>query len=88
MTTPLPLPLPSPSPTAWHDVALAKLVKVMGDADGRTLAESVLNEVGLARLSSAADMRRFATALAARGGFASAVAALLELHATMYTTEK
>jgi hypothetical protein len=68
----------------WNGVALAKLTSVMGPTAGQHLAESVLEEVGLASLSSAAELRSFATALATRGGFASAVAALLTLHVAMY----
>ena len=73
-----------PLATNWHEVALAKLSSVMGPIAGPHLAESVLEELGLASLSSVADLRRFALALTTRGGFASAVAALLTLHAAMY----
>jgi hypothetical protein len=73
-----------PVATNWHEVALAKLTSVMGPTVGRQLAESVLQELGIASLSSPTELRRFATALATRGGFASAVAALLTLHAAMY----
>ena len=78
-----------PRATNWHDVALAKLTSVMGPITGQQLAASVLEELGLASLSSPAELRRFATALATRGGFATAVAALLTLHAAMYeSTER
>ena len=73
-----------PLATNWHEVALAKLSSVMGPIVGQHLAESVLEELGLVSLSSPADLRRFAAALATRGGFASAVAALLTLHVAMY----
>lgn len=73
-----------PIPTDWHGVALAKLTKVMGGATGEGLARSVLEEIAIERVSSASDLRNFAVALARRGGFATAVAALLTLHATMY----
>ncbi|MEI9949048.1 MAG: hypothetical protein WDO74_08700 [Pseudomonadota bacterium] len=73
-----------PPVTNWHDVALAKLTSVMGPSVGQQLAASVLEELALASLTSPAELRRFATALATRGGFASAVAALLTLHAAMY----
>ena len=73
-----------PSPTNWHDVAFAKLMTVMGPNAGQQLAESVLEELGLESLSSPGQLRAFATALSTRGGFASAVAALLTLHAAMY----
>lgn len=68
----------------WHGVAIGKLTKVMGSAAGQALAESVLNEIGIAKLTSAKDLHRFAGALSHRGGFAAAVGALLGLHATMY----
>ena len=73
-----------PSPTDWHGVAFAKLTKVMGDAAGEGLALSVLEEIAIERVSSAKDLRNFAVALSKRGGFATAVGALLTLHATMY----
>jgi hypothetical protein len=73
-----------PIATNWNGVALAKLTSVMGPSAGQHLAESVLEELGLVALSSPAELRSFATALATRGGFASAVAALLMLHAAMY----
>jgi hypothetical protein len=73
-----------PSVTNWHEVALAKLTSVMGPTVGQQLASSVLAELQLESLASAADLRLFAVALSARGGFASAVAALLTLHAAMY----
>ncbi len=68
----------------WHGVALAKLTGVMGPGVGAHLAASVLEEIGLESLTSASELRIFANALSARGGFASAVAALLLLHAAMY----
>jgi len=73
-----------PLATSWHEVALAKLSSVMGPTAGQHLAGSVLEELGIESLSSADELRRFATTLATRGGFASAVAALLTLHAAMY----
>ncbi len=68
----------------WHEVALSKLTSVMGPTVGRNLAASVLAEIRLDSIASPIDLRLFATALSARGGFASAVAALLTLHAAMY----
>jgi len=73
-----------PQVTNWHEVALAKLTSVMGPIAGQHLAASVLEELGLESLSSPAELRSFANALSTRGGFASAVAALLTLHAAMY----
>ena len=77
-----------PLATNWNAVALAKLTSVMGASAGPQLAASVLQELGLASLSSPSELRAFATALARRGGFASAVAALLTLHAAMYDGER
>jgi len=73
-----------PAVTSWNEVALSKLTKVMGASAGQRLAQSVLQEVGIESLSSAADLKRFADTLARHGGFATAVGALLALHATMY----
>jgi len=73
-----------PLATNWHDVALAKLTSVMGPSLGPQLAWSVLAELGLTSLASPMDLRLFASALARRGGFASAVAALLTLHAAIH----
>ncbi len=73
-----------PPATNWHEVALAKLTSVMGPVAGRQLASAVLAELRLESISSPAELRLFATALSTRGGFASAVAALLTLHAAMY----
>jgi hypothetical protein len=73
-----------PPATNWHAVALAKLTSVMGPTVGPELARAVLEELGLTSLSSPAELRLFASALSTRGGFASAVAALLTLHAAMY----
>jgi hypothetical protein len=73
----------TPGATDWHGTAFDKLAKVMGSA-GETLARSVLQEIGMAKVSSASDLRQFAGALLKRGGFAAAVGALLDLHATMY----
>ena len=73
----------TPGATDWHGTAIDKLAKVMGSA-GEGLARSVLQEIGMAKVSSASDLREFAAALSKRGGFATAVGALLDLHATMY----
>ena len=70
--------------TNWHAIALTKLTNVMGDRAGHELATAVLKEMGVEALSSASQLRQFSALLSTRGGFASAVAALLDLHATMY----
>lgn len=73
--------------TDWHGTAIDKLAKVMGSA-GETLARSILEEIGMVKVSSASDLRQFAGALSKRGGFATAVGALLDLHATMYDPDE
>ena len=73
-----------PNATDWHGVALAKLTKVMGERAGRELASSVFSELGLEKIGSAEDLRRVASALTRRGGFAAAVGGLLDVHAAMY----
>ena len=73
-----------PNATDWHAVALAKLQHVMGARAGEDLARAVLTELGLQTIASAEDLRRVATALGARGGFAAAVGGLLGVHAAMY----
>jgi hypothetical protein len=70
----------------WHAVALDKLTRVLGPSTGQQTMLDVLQAMGTTRLESSADMRRFAETLAARGGFAGAVGALLSVHATMYGT--
>lgn len=67
----------------WHQTALTKLTRVMGERVGRTLMAEVLHEVGLVELKSASDLKRFADALATRSGFASPLGSLLRLHATL-----
>ncbi len=73
-----------PVASDWHGVAMARLTAVMGDRAGREIADAVLAELGLTSIGSSSALRRFAAALALRGGFAAAVGAMLELHATMY----
>ncbi|MEO6572667.1 MAG: hypothetical protein ABIP89_02420 [Polyangiaceae bacterium] len=74
----------TPAPTDWHLVAVSKLTNVMGASAASEIALSILKELGIEKLSSAADLRRFAAALGAQQGFAAAVGGLLALHATMY----
>jgi len=73
-----------PEATDWHGVAIAKLTNVMGERTGKELGRAVLEELGLETIASASDLRRVASALAARGGFAAAVGGLLSVHAAMY----
>lgn len=73
-----------PAATSWNEVALNKLTNVMGASAGQKLAQAVLQEVGIETVSSAVELKRFADTLSRHGGFATAVGALLALHATMY----
>lgn len=73
-----------PDARDWHGVALAKLTNVMGEQAGHELAAAVLQDLGLQRIATASDLRLVAAALAAKGGFASAVGGLLGVHAAMY----
>jgi hypothetical protein len=68
----------------WHHVAQDKLTRVLGANAGPATMREVLLEIGTARLESAEDLRRFASALSRRGGFAGAIAGLLSVHAAMY----
>ena len=82
MTPPAP-----PSPTAWHDVALDKLTRVLGKNRARTLMADTLREADLVSLDSPRDLQRFARILIEAGGFAGAVGGLLSVHAVMYGAE-
>lgn len=70
--------------TDWHGVALAKLTKVMGESVGLELAQSVMKELGIASISSAAELQDVAEALSRRGGFAAAVGGLLGVHVAIH----
>ncbi|MDB4930888.1 MAG: hypothetical protein JWM10_3372 [Myxococcaceae bacterium] len=72
------------TPTDWDGVARAKLTRVLGEDHGTAAMRDALHDAGLSSLTSAADLRRFAEALSARGGYAAAVGALLGVHAAMY----
>lgn len=72
------------APADWHEVAAGKLTRVLGDQAAGELMSDVLRELDLERLATADDLRRFGTALAARGGFAAALGGILSLHATMH----
>ncbi len=68
----------------WHEVALAKLTRVLGAERGAHEMRATLHEIGLTTLSSAEDLHAFAQAFVARGGFAGAVGGLLSVHAVMH----
>ena len=74
----------TPDPKNWHDVAVAKLTKVLGPVEGMNAANAALVELGLERVTSADELRALAAALERRGGFGAAVGGLLLVHATMY----
>lgn len=68
----------------WEEVAMSRLIRVLGERPGREMAAAVKKELGLSSLRSAAELRAFAERLQSRGGFAAAVGGLLQLHATMH----
>lgn len=72
------------SSRSWHADVETRLVRVLGPADGARAFREVLAEIDTPTIGSAADLRRFASALAVRGGFCTVLAAMLEVHATMY----
>ncbi len=74
----------SPEASSWHAVAEAKLVRVLGPAEGARTLREVLLEIKTPIIASAEDLRRFAASLSTRGGFHTAIAAMLDVHATMY----
>lgn len=73
-----------PPPTAWNDVAVAKLTRVLGEKPGRDLMTTTLATLGIAEITSADQLRDFAKILAGNGGFAAALGALLSVHAATY----
>ena len=70
--------------TDWHAVALERLVKVFGAREADELMRAVNRELGIDRVRSAEDLRRFSAALGKRGGFAAAVGGMLGLHAAIH----
>jgi len=70
--------------TQWHEVALGKLTRVLGARVAHEVMAETLREVGLARIRHVDELRLFARALVARGGFAGAIGGLLGVHAAMY----
>lgn len=73
-----------PPPTAWNDVAIAKLTRVLGEKPGRDLMTATLGTLGVEEISSADQLRDFAMVLSSKGGFAAALGALLSVHAATY----
>lgn len=60
-----------------------KLVKVLGSEKAGRVEREVLEEIGLRELSTADDLLRFARALEKRGGFESALGAMLSVQAVL-----
>lgn len=60
-----------------------KLVKVLGADKAERVAREVLDEIGLPELATADDLLRFARALEKRGGFESALGAMLSVQAVL-----
>ena len=71
----------------WNAVALAKLVSVLGPEAGHIAMRAGLRSIARDELRSAAELRLFAEALLAEGGFTGAVGGLLIVHAAMYGTQ-
>lgn len=67
-----------------HDVAVTKLVRVLGPELGRTTLASGLQRLGVARIDTADDLFRLGEGLEQQGGFTATVGALLCLHAVMH----
>jgi hypothetical protein len=68
---------------ALAQLALEKLVRVLGPARGRRLFDDVLAELGLERLATPDDLYAFGQRLGARGGFEAAVGSLIEVAAVV-----
>lgn len=60
-----------------------KLVKVLGADKAERVAREVLDEIGLPELATPDDLLRFARALEKRGGFESALGAMLSVQAVL-----
>lgn len=73
--------------TTWHEVAALKLTRVLGSVEGTRVLAETLKDLGLDHIETSADLTRFACKLAARGGFATAIAAMLDVHVAMYGSE-
>lgn len=66
-----------------HDAALQKIRRIFGSERGQRLADEILDNLGIAVILTADDLRGFATRLALLGTFEGAVAAMLRVHAVM-----
>lgn len=66
------------------DVALRKLVTVLGAQRARTLAAEILAEIGLGALTTPDDRLRFATALMNRGGLLEHIGRAIKIQAILH----
>jgi hypothetical protein len=74
----------TPPPTEdWDGLAFGKLSNVLGADQARRIMSETLARLGLAHLTSADDLYRFAQEVGRLGGFASAVGGLLGVTAVM-----
>jgi hypothetical protein len=69
--------------TRWEQVARAKLSHVLGREQGAAVMVRVMEQHHLPTLATAEDLYQFAQHVSRLDGFASAVGALLSLHAVM-----
>lgn len=66
-----------------EELALSKLSRVLGAANGRRIFDEVLRQMGVKRLVTPDDLYAFADALTRQGGFEGAVGGLLGVTAVM-----
>ncbi len=63
-----------------HELALTKMIRILGEQRARRLMGEVLSSLGIV-IEGANDLLRFATELAKRPGFEGAVGAMLSVQA-------
>ena len=73
----------SPASAAPEAVAREKLARVFGTAQAETLLTRLLDEMGMATLTTMDELDRFAQWLKARGGIEAAVGAAISTHRLM-----
>ena len=69
------------APSAFADLALAKLTRVLGNEKGRRVFQQTLDAVGLDHLGTADDLYVFAQQLSTHAGFEAALGGLLSVAA-------
>ncbi len=67
----------------FHELALTKMVRILGEQRARRLLDEILACLGV-QLRDADALLRFATELSTRGGFEGAVGAMLSVQAIMH----